>query len=84
MRFGRILTNLRIVQNKDRSKTETIKESEEMSVNDGDGWLEVGPKNRTSTVRTVSPPARCLTVLEIAMIDTHWLLILDGNIRISY
>jgi hypothetical protein len=42
------------VQNKDVSKTETIKESEEIyTVNDMDGWMEVGPKNRTSTVRTV-------------------------------
>ncbi|CAO3674020.1 unnamed protein product [Umbelopsis ramanniana] len=42
------------VQTKDIPKTETIKESEEIStVNDMDGWMEVGPKNRTSTVRTM-------------------------------
>lgn len=43
-----------VVQDKDVSKMETIHESEEVSTNDIDGWFEVGPKNRTSTVRTVS------------------------------
>ncbi|GAB5588964.1 hypothetical protein Unana1_03864 [Umbelopsis nana] len=41
------------VQDKDVSKMETIHESEEVSTNDIDGWFEVGPKNRTSTVRTM-------------------------------
>ncbi|KAJ2963600.1 hypothetical protein NQZ79_g1386 [Umbelopsis isabellina] len=42
----------------DVPKKEVVKELEEISstVNEMDGWMEVGPKNRTSTVRTMEVP----------------------------